>query len=128
MEHASLPPGSGHVEVHLLNGGSFIAETGKINAGCQNERFRLYNWAFAIYHKKFDRKVIWDLGIVDVRPLEKLGVLKLMRPQEPTSYSPFIRDVVFNDISPASPKQSIEEQVLTMCDWKATDVDTVIFR
>lgn len=66
MPNPSLPPAGGHVEVSVLNGGSFMAEAGKINAGQDNRRYRLYNWAFAIYHKAQDRRLIWDLGMVNV--------------------------------------------------------------
>lgn len=129
MDSPPLPRASGNVEVHLLNGGSFMADTEKINAGCQNRRFRLYNWAFAIYHKESDRKLIWDLGLVNVRPccialLDK----ELIVVQEPALYPPFIQNALFPDISPTSPRQSIPQQIQTFCKWNQGDVDTVIFR
>lgn len=61
---AALPDSASHVHLSLLDGGSFMAETGKLHAGVKDERFRMYNWAFCISHK--DRHVLWDLGMTGV--------------------------------------------------------------
>lgn len=42
------------------------AECHKIHADEQADKFRLYNWAFYIYHPLFQRRIIWDLGLTSV--------------------------------------------------------------
>jgi hypothetical protein len=62
----SLPDTSSFVRIHLLDGGSFIASTDKLHAGVKNESFRLYNWAFHVFHPSTDEHILWDLGIGNV--------------------------------------------------------------
>jgi hypothetical protein len=64
-----LPVTDGHVHVQLLNGGSMVAEYHKLHKGEPAENFRMYNWAFFIYHAGYGRKIIWDLGMSSVRVL-----------------------------------------------------------
>lgn len=44
------------------------AECHKIHAGEPADRFRLYNWAFYVYHPTSQRHIIWDLGLTSVGP------------------------------------------------------------
>ncbi|KAL1620812.1 hypothetical protein SLS56_009479 [Neofusicoccum ribis] len=69
MSTGSLPQSVSEVEVRLLDGGSFMAELDKLHAGAGKDRFRMYNWAFHIYHAKANRHVLWDLGMTGVLPL-----------------------------------------------------------
>lgn len=62
----NLPVTDAFVHVQLLNGGSMTAECHKIHADEQADKFRLYNWAFYIYHPLFQRRIIWDLGLTSV--------------------------------------------------------------
>jgi hypothetical protein len=61
-----LPETAAFVELHLLDGGSFIASTDKLHAGVENETFRLYDWAFHIYHPGKGEHMLWDVGIGNV--------------------------------------------------------------
>jgi hypothetical protein len=60
----ALPETDAYVGLSLLDGGSFVGETGKLHAGVTNARFRMYNWAFYISHG--GRHVLWDLGLDEV--------------------------------------------------------------
>ncbi|EKG09712.1 hypothetical protein MPH_13234 [Macrophomina phaseolina MS6] len=40
-----------------------MAEMNKLHQGAPNYRFRMYDWAFHIFHPKLDRHVLWDVGI-----------------------------------------------------------------
>ena len=61
---SALPATDAYVGLSLLDGGSFIGETGKLHAGVSNAKFRMYNWAFYISHQ--GRHVLWDLGLDEV--------------------------------------------------------------
>ncbi len=62
----ALPETTSFVKLDLLDGGSFIASTDKIHAGVENETFRLYNWAFHVFHSPTGEHMMWDLGISGV--------------------------------------------------------------
>jgi hypothetical protein len=79
-----MPENDAYVKLSLLDGGSFVGETGKLHAGVSNVKFRMYNWAFYVSHR--GRHVLWDLGLDEVcdllRPMEacadtRLGSLML---------------------------------------------------
>lgn len=65
-----LPAGSSFVKVHLLDAGSFVADSMKLHAHVDNERVRLYNWAFLIRHPMPGRDILWDLGMTGVSLLQ----------------------------------------------------------
>jgi hypothetical protein len=60
----AIPETDAYVKLSLLDGGSFVGETGKLHAGVSNVKFRMYNWAFYISHQ--GRHVLWDLGLDEV--------------------------------------------------------------
>jgi hypothetical protein len=66
MSWIPLPEGGNIVELHLLDGGSFTADYALLHAGVENEAFRMYNFAFHIFHAPTGRHVLWDLGCTDV--------------------------------------------------------------
>jgi hypothetical protein len=51
------------VEVQLLDGGSFIATTEFIHKYAPITDFRMYTWAFHIYHPPSGRNILWDVGL-----------------------------------------------------------------
>lgn len=65
-----LPETAAFVDVKLLNGGSMTAHYHKLHAGEPAVEFRMYNWAFYIYHPGQQRHIIWDLGLSSVRRWE----------------------------------------------------------
>lgn len=66
MPFEPLPHSDSSVQLRILDGGSFMAELNKLHDGAGNDRFRMYNWAFHIYHPKTDRHVLWDVGMEGV--------------------------------------------------------------
>lgn len=62
-----LPSDAGRVELHCLDGGSFVAAASKVHAGANDETFRMYNWAFLVKDIQSGRNVLWDLGLSGVR-------------------------------------------------------------
>jgi hypothetical protein len=61
---AALPDTDAHIELSLLDGGSFIGDLSRIHAGVGDVKFRMYNWAFYISHN--GRHILWDLGLDEV--------------------------------------------------------------
>lgn len=62
-----LPEGPGHVKLTLLDGGSFIAHTAVLHdAAPADDTFRMYIWAFHVYHPSSDTHAVFDLGISSV--------------------------------------------------------------
>lgn len=43
-------------------------------------------------------------------------------------YPPFVQEMIFPDVTPASPLKSIVDQVHDVYGWTNEDVDTIIFR
>lgn len=66
MPSEPLPQSDSSVQLRILDGGSFMAELNKLHDGAGNDRFRMYNWAFHIYHPKTHRHVLWDVGMEGV--------------------------------------------------------------
>lgn len=62
--NTSLPHTEAYVELHLLDGGSFIADLEKVHANTSG-KFRMYNWAFQVSHQ--NEHILWDLGLDEVR-------------------------------------------------------------
>lgn len=62
----ALPETEAHVDLQLLNGGSFTGTWDTINSGAKADEFRLYNWCFFIYSRAKDRRILWDLGLTAV--------------------------------------------------------------
>ncbi|TVY25666.1 Cytochrome P450 monooxygenase [Lachnellula hyalina] len=75
MQLLPLPVDASYVELHCLDGGSFIAAASKVHAGASDDTFRMYNWAFCIEDIQTGRHVMWDLGLSGVEhvplPLRK---------------------------------------------------------
>ena len=64
--HTPLPTDAASVELHCLDGGSFVAAASKVHAGATDETFRMYNWAFYVKDAETGRQVLWDLGLSGV--------------------------------------------------------------
>jgi len=64
-----LPADASSVELHCLDGGSFIAAASKMHAGASDKTFRMYNWAFYIKDIQTGRRVMWDLGLSGVEDI-----------------------------------------------------------
>lgn len=62
--HSPMPQTKAFVRLSLLDGGSFTADTDKLHAGVEHEKFRMHVWAFAISHG--DKHVLWDVGLPEV--------------------------------------------------------------
>lgn len=62
-----LPSDAACVELHCLDGGSFVAAASKVHSGANDETFRMYNWAFLVKDIQSGRNVLWDLGLSGVR-------------------------------------------------------------
>lgn len=71
VEWSPLPETDASVRLQLLNGGSFTANYSVLHAGVKEESFRMYNWAFYIFHSGTDRHILWDLGLTSVIPPRK---------------------------------------------------------
>ncbi|KAL0252991.1 hypothetical protein SLS55_008444 [Diplodia seriata] len=110
MASGSLPQPASAVQLRLLDGGSFMAEMSKLHHGAANDRFRMYNWAFHIYHPATDRHVLWDLGMDG----------------DPAKYTPWVQKFMFDDVHPVGPRVSIEEQ-LRGHGVDADRIDAVLF-
>lgn len=72
IEWLPLPETNGSVKLQLLDGGSFIANYAVLHAGVKDESFRMYNWAFHIFHHATNRHILWDLGLTSVIPTLKV--------------------------------------------------------
>jgi len=59
-----LPEPETCVQLSLLDGGSFIGDFSRVHQGVGEIRYRMYNWAFYIFHN--GRHVLWDLGLTTV--------------------------------------------------------------
>ncbi|KAJ5384539.1 hypothetical protein N7517_002450 [Penicillium concentricum] len=105
-----LPITDAYVHVQLLNGGSMTAEYHKLHAGEPAKKFRLYNWAFYIYHPTSRRHIIWDLGLSSI----------------PDDYPPVIANGVLKEAQCEGPRQSIAEQIERRNGVRVDEIDTVI--
>lgn len=131
-EWLSLPVTDGSVKLQLLDGGSFIANYAVLHAGVDDEAFRMYNWAFHIFHPRMDRHVLWDLGLTSVRNLfsqtSKMNARSLtLHVQDPNNYSPWVDKFMLKVLSPLSPRHSIPQQ-LRQRGISSEQVDAVVFR
>lgn len=61
------PQTSAAVQVKLLDGGSFTATYDVMHAHALRTSFRMYAWAFHIYHAPSNRHIMWDVGLSAVR-------------------------------------------------------------
>jgi hypothetical protein len=66
MVNPPMPLSSDHVELHLLDGGSWTPLDSFFHAGAETKPYRMYDWAFYIHHPKLDRNLIWDVGMTSV--------------------------------------------------------------
>ncbi|PVI02246.1 Metallo-hydrolase/oxidoreductase [Periconia macrospinosa] len=105
---APLPRTDAYVELALLDGGSFIAESRKIHAGVENTTFRMYNWAFYIRNR--GRHVLWDLGLDDGH----------------SCYTPWVSEHILREINHVGPRKSLTMQ-LHERGVAPEDIDTVLF-
>ncbi|KAF2467468.1 Metallo-hydrolase/oxidoreductase [Lindgomyces ingoldianus] len=105
---APLPETNAHIELSLLDGGSFIGEFSKLHAGVTNGIFRMYNWAFYISHK--GRHILWDLGLDEDR----------------SCYTPWVNQFMLDIANHVGPRKSIIHQ-LSERGVAASQIDTVLF-
>jgi hypothetical protein len=65
-----LPEGDARVQLHLLDGGSFVASESIMHANVEERTFRACNWAFLVTHTdavdSTQRHVLWDYGMSSV--------------------------------------------------------------
>lgn len=66
VDTISLPTTSRSVNVHLLDGGSFIADASKFHAEAAAETLRMYDWCFYIHDPESGSHILWDLGLSSV--------------------------------------------------------------
>ncbi|KAI9053698.1 hypothetical protein LZ554_002651 [Drepanopeziza brunnea f. sp. 'monogermtubi'] len=104
-----LPQGASYVELHCLDGGSFIADRGMVHAGGSG-RFRMYTWAFYAKDKDSGRHVLWDVGIN----------------QDLTIYPPVVQKLL-KSVDGVGPRKSLAEQ-LEKRGIGAHQIDSVLFR
>lgn len=127
-----LPVTDGSVKLQLLDGGSFIANYTVLHAGVDDEAFRMYNWAFHIFHPETGRHVLWDLGLTSVRTsfsqTSKMHAQSLtLHVQDPNDYSSWVDRIMLKVLSPVSPRYSIPQQ-LQQTGIGPEQVDAVVFR
>lgn len=68
MAMKELPPATGDVVTVLLDGGGCTKGGDRLlHADGNDEPHYFYNWCFFIHHKPTGRKIVWDLGLSDVR-------------------------------------------------------------
>lgn len=114
------------VKLQLLNGGSFTANYTVLHAGVPEQPFRMYNWAFYIFHPETGRHILWDLGLTSVMvPLEERSKLTLTV-QDPNDYTPWVNKSM-EPLNAVSPTHSISQQLLRN-GINSEQVDEVIFR
>ncbi|KAK5054416.1 hypothetical protein LTR84_001306 [Exophiala bonariae] len=106
-----LPAGGSHVNVHLLDGGSFVADTIRLHSQVDNERVRLYNWAFLIRHPVSGRDILWDLGMSG----------------EKKDYSTIVAEVFWPDLEMVGPRKTLRQQIKGCLSLDPDDIETVIF-
>ncbi|KAH7050029.1 beta-lactamase-like protein [Macrophomina phaseolina] len=105
-----LPHSDASVQLRLLDGGSLMAEMNKLHQGAPNYRFRMYDWAFHIFHPKLDRHVLWDVGIDG----------------NPDVYPDWVQAHIFGDVHPVGPRISLQEQ-LQGHGVSSAQIDSVLF-
>ncbi|PYI24874.1 Metallo-hydrolase/oxidoreductase [Aspergillus indologenus CBS 114.80] len=111
-----LPETDAFVDVKLLNGGSMTAHYHKLHAGDPAEEFRMYNWAFYIYHPGQQRHIIWDLGFSSVRRTS----------QDAADYSPAVAEGPFVEAHFQAPRESIPDQIQRRSGVAADQIQIVI--
>ncbi|GAQ45197.1 hypothetical protein AtubIFM55763_006660 [Aspergillus tubingensis] len=110
-----LPETAAFVDVKLLNGGSMTAHYHKLHAGEPAVEFRMYNWAFYIYHPGQQRHIIWDLGFSS------------RHIQDPDDYPPAVAEGPFVEAQFQAPSESISDQIQRRSGVSPDQIDTIIF-
>ncbi|TVY58378.1 Cytochrome P450 monooxygenase andK [Lachnellula cervina] len=110
-----LPVDASCVELHCLDGGSFVAAASKIHAGASDDTFRMYNWAFYIKDIQTGRQVMWDLGISGVEHMQKTE-----------NYTPWVQKYMLLQTEAVGPRISICEQ-LAKRNIRGNEIDSVLF-
>ncbi|TVY21146.1 Cytochrome P450 monooxygenase andK [Lachnellula arida] len=105
-----LPVDASCVELHCLDGGSFIAAASKIHAGASDDTFRMYNWAFCIKDIQTGRQVMWDLGLSG----------------RTENYTPWVQKYMLLQTEAVGPRISICEQ-LAKRNVRGNEIDSVLF-
>ncbi|KAF2707701.1 Metallo-hydrolase/oxidoreductase [Pleomassaria siparia CBS 279.74] len=105
---APLPETDAYVQLSLLDGGSFVGDIGRVHAGVAKNKFRMYNWAFYIFHR--GRHILWDLGLDGDR----------------SCYTPWVNQYMLEQVNHVGPRSSIVHQ-LSERGVLASQVDTVLF-
>ncbi|KAM5370225.1 hypothetical protein ACJZ2D_008628 [Fusarium nematophilum] len=99
------------VKVHLLDGGSLSTATLSIlHADAGQDKFRLYDWCFCIFHEPSRQHVLWDLGCAT----------------DVASYTPWVQQVMLPLARPVGPRKSVPEQLKDL-GVTAADIKTVLF-
>ncbi|KAL1961884.1 hypothetical protein VTN77DRAFT_964 [Rasamsonia byssochlamydoides] len=110
LSTAALPTTDAHVKLLLLDGGSMTASAHKVHESTKPEPFRMYDWTFYIYNEAKDRRILWNLGMGSNN-------------EEYT----FIVNVVWDEVNPTGPRESIPEQLRRRVNITADQVDSVVF-
>ncbi|KAE8375353.1 beta-lactamase-like protein [Aspergillus bertholletiae] len=105
-----LPTTDAYVDVQLLNGGSMTAKYHVLHAGEPADEFRLYNWAFYIYHAKQGRRMLWDLGMSS----------------NPDDFPPAIANGPLEETRAQAPYEPIEKQIERRIGVTADEIDTIL--
>lgn len=66
-ECTPLPPTNYHVDLQVLDGGSFTANECRVLAGASDHEFCVPDWAFLIKDCDSGRQLLWDYGLSGVR-------------------------------------------------------------
>lgn len=120
-----LPQNASCVELHCLDGGSFIADNSIVHAGGTG-RYRMYTWAFYIKDLGTGQRVLWDVGIGQVRVPNIILKSATKRNQNCNIYPPAVQKLVAA-VDAVGPRKSLAEQLL-MRGVKASEIDSVLFR
>lgn len=67
MAPPPLPVPAGQVQLQLLDGGSWMPFEMLFLGGGASKPYKMYDWAFYIFHPKLNRHILWDLGMAEVR-------------------------------------------------------------
>ncbi len=66
MQCLPLPHTSAHVDLQILDGGSFTANESKVVEGAKDKEHCVPDWAFFVKDHESGRQLLWDYGLSEV--------------------------------------------------------------
>ncbi|OQV09300.1 hypothetical protein CLAIMM_13434 [Cladophialophora immunda] len=106
-----LPATEGHVDIQILDGGSFTANESRVLARGRDWEFKVPDWTFLVSDGKTGRQLLWDYGLSE----------------DTEEFTPFIQNNLFGELRPRSPPKSVAQQISEHSNTAAAALETIIF-